>query len=61
MSSRGGLRSIRQTRGGSICVTWPQAEELHDLGLSEPVALDKGLDTEKKFEFLVRQNNVGYD
>jgi hypothetical protein len=44
-----------------ICVTWPQAEELHDLGLSEPVALDKGLDTENKFEFLVRQNNVDYD
>lgn len=43
-----------------ICVSWPQAEELHDLGLSEPVSLDKGLDKEAKFDFLVDQNGVDY-
>ena len=44
-----------------ICVTWSQAENLHELGLSEPVALDKDLNKDAKFDFLVRENNVDYD
>jgi hypothetical protein len=44
-----------------LCVTWPQAENLHVLGLSEPVKFDKSFDAEKKLHFLISENDVAYE
>ena len=44
-----------------VCVTWQQAEALHNRGLSEPVALDKDMDIDAKFKFLMLENSVDYD
>lgn len=44
-----------------VCVSWEQAETLHEQGLSEPVSLDKSLDIDAKFDFLVKHNNVDFE
>ena len=44
-----------------VCVSWEQAETLHERGLSEPVSLDKSLDIDAKFDFLVKHNNIDFD
>jgi hypothetical protein len=41
-----------------VCVSWEQARDLHELGLSEPVKLDPKMDLEEKFKFLLFENNV---
>jgi hypothetical protein len=41
-----------------ICVSWEQAKDLHERGLSEPVKLDPKMDKRKKFNFLMGYNGV---
>ena len=41
-----------------ICVSWEQAKNLHERGLSEPVKLDPKMDKRKKFNFLMGYNGV---
>ncbi len=43
------------------CVSWEQAEALHEKGLSEPVLLDRSVDIDAKFDVLVKHNNVDYE
>lgn len=44
-----------------VCVSWEQAEALHEKGLSEPVSLDRSVDIDAKSDFLLKHNNVDYD
>jgi hypothetical protein len=43
-----------------VCVTWPQAQELHDRGLSEPVKIEKD-EVTKRYLTLTRDYGLPYE